>query len=72
MFEEVDISEIITGAAILNPASWMIMEKLGFIRRDKTRMVQYTYLDEPVEDYSYNMTKEQWLALKNNKNIMYF
>ena len=69
MFEEVDISEIITGAAISNPASWMIMEKLGFIRQNKTRMVQYTYLDEPVEDYSYNMTKEQWLNFKNQKKI---
>ncbi|MCX4364272.1 MAG: GNAT family N-acetyltransferase [Bacilli bacterium] len=69
MFEEVDISEIITGAAISNPASWMIMEKLGFTRQNKTQMVQYTYLDEPVEDYSYNMTKEQWLNFKDQKNI---
>lgn len=67
MFEEVDISEIITGAAISNPASWMIMEKLGFTRQNKTQMVQYTYLDGPVEDYSYNMTKEQWLNFKKQK-----
>ena len=63
MFNEVDINEIRTGAAIVNPASWMIMEKLGFIRQDKTKMVQYTFLDEPVEDYSYILTKEQWLSL---------
>ena len=67
MFNEVDINEIRTGAAIVNPASWMIMEKLGFIRQDKTKMVQYTFLDEPVEDYSYILTKEQWLSL--NKKI---
>ncbi len=63
MFNEVDISEIRTGAAIVNPASWRIMEKLGFIRQDKTKMVQYTFLDEPVEDYSYILTKEEWLSL---------
>ncbi len=63
MFTQVDINEIRTGAAIVNPASWRIMEKLGFIRQDKTKMVQYTFLDEPVEDYSYILTKEQWLSL---------
>ncbi len=63
MFNEVDISEIRTGAAIVNPASWRIMDRLGFIRQDKTKMVQYTFLDEPVEDYSYILTKEEWLSL---------
>lgn len=67
MFTQVDINEIRTGAAIVNPASWMIMEKLGFVRQDKTKMVQYTFLNEPVEDYSYILTKEQWLSLKNQK-----
>ncbi len=69
MFDEADISEIVTGAAISNPASWMIMEKLGFVRQDRTNMVQYTYLDELVEDYSYAMTKEQWLDFKCKKNL---
>ena len=67
MFTQVDIDEIRTGAAIVNPASWMIMEKLGFIRQDKTKMIQYTFLDEPVEDYSYILTKEQWLSLNKQK-----
>mgnify|MGYP004507862259 CR=1 FL=1 len=69
MFEEANISEIITSAAILNPASWLIMEKLGFIRQNKRRMIQYTYLDEPVENYLYDMTKERWLNFKNQENI---
>ena len=36
MFDEVDIEKIITGAAIENPASWKIMEKLGFERQNNT------------------------------------
>ncbi len=63
MFRQVGIKEIRTGAAIVNPASWKIMEKLGFVRQDKTKMVQYIFLDEPVEDYSYIITKEQWMTL---------
>ncbi len=68
MFTKVNIDEIRTGAAIVNPASWMIMEKLGFIRQDKIKLVQYTFLDEPVEDYLYTITKEQWFTLRNRKN----
>lgn len=51
MFNEVGIKEIRTGAAIINPASWKIMERLGFKRLDDTKFVDYTYMDEPVEDY---------------------
>ena len=68
MFTEVSINEIRTGAAIANPASWKIMEKLGFIRQDTTKLVQYTFLDEPVEYYSYTITKEQWMTFRNHKN----
>ncbi len=67
MFKEVGINEIRTGAAIVNPASWMIMEKLGFVRQAKTKMVKYTFLDELIEDYSYILTKEQWLSLNEQK-----
>ena len=66
MFCEVGISEIRTGAAILNPASWKIMEKLGFIRQQETKWIQYTFLDAPVEDYCYHITKEEWLKKKEN------
>ena len=35
MFNDGDISEIKTSAAIVNPASWKLMEKLGFERQKK-------------------------------------
>ena len=66
MFNECEISEIRTGAAIKNPASWMIMEKFGFVRLDKTKMVEYTYVDELVEDYQYYLTKEMYYKKKNS------
>ena len=69
MFNECDIDEIRTGAAIVNPASWMIMEKFGFVRTDKTKLVEYTYVEEPVEDYQYYLTKEMYLNNKNKRNL---
>lgn len=45
--------KIITGAAIGNPASWKVMEKLGFKRQEETKMVQYTFLDQETEVYLY-------------------
>ena len=63
MFLDCEIEQIITGAAICNPASWKIMEKLGFERQEKTKMIQYTFLDELTEIYSYVMTKEKYLSL---------
>lgn len=66
MFNEVNITEIKTGAAIDNPASWKLMEKLGFIKRtNKTHLVKYTFIDTPVEAYSYGITKEEYI--KHNK-----
>jgi len=67
MFEEVGIDEIITGAAIVNPASWKIMERLGFERQNETDFVQYTFLDEPVEDYRYNLTRQMYFDKKEKK-----
>lgn len=61
MFNEVGIKEIRTGAAIDNPASWKIMERIGFEKTNKTKLVQYTYIDEPVIDYQYILTKEMYL-----------
>lgn len=60
MFEEVGIHEIKTGAAIKNPASWKLMEKLGFQRRNNNYQVKYTFLEELEELYSYGMTKEEY------------
>ena len=65
MFNECEIDEIRTGAAIENPASWKIMEEYGFERLEKNQMIEYTYLDEPVEGYQYYLTREMYL--KNTK-----
>ena len=67
MFEEVEISKIITGAAIDNPASWKIMDRLGYKKLDYTNMVNYTYQDEPVEVYMYNITKEDYFNKKDGE-----
>ena len=72
MFLECDINAIITGAAICNPASWKIMERLGFERQEQTKMVQYTFVDELVEDYSYVMTREKYLSLKQSNKRRWF
>lgn len=42
------------------------MEKFGFLRLDKTKMVEYTYVDEPV-DYQYYLTRQMYLENKNHK-----
>lgn len=36
-------------------------EKLGFVRLDKTKLVQYTFLDNLTEIYTYFLTKEMHL-----------
>lgn len=65
MFEEVEVSEIKTNAAIENPASWKIIEKLGFEKCNTNKIVQYTYLDEPTENYQYFLTKEMYFNKDN-------
>ena len=65
MFNECEIDEIRTGAAICNPSSWKIMEKLGFVKQNYTKMVEYTYLDELIEDYQYRLTKKMHLNRNN-------
>jgi RimJ/RimL family protein N-acetyltransferase len=67
MFNECEIDEIRTGAAICNPSSWKIMEKLGFVRLNKTKMVQYTFLDELTEDYAYLLTRDMFLEFNKEK-----
>ena len=66
MFLECKIAKIITGAAICNPASWKIMEKLGFERKKETKTIQYTFLDEPTEIYCYELTRDKYLLLNKN------
>ena len=69
MFNECEIEEIKTGAAIQNPASWKIMDKYGFVRLDKTKMVEYIYVDEPVENYQYFLTKEMYYEKRNSTKL---
>lgn len=66
MFEEVEITKIITGAAIDNPASWKIMDRLGYNKLPETKLVTYTYLDDPVEIYTYEITREQYFNRTEN------
>ena len=63
MFNECDISEIKTSAATVNPASWKLMEKLGFERQKEIEYSQYTYVDGLTKCYTYYLNKEMY----NNK-----
>ena len=57
MFNECKIDKIVTSAAIVNPASWNLMEKLGFIRQKENKFVQYTYVEGLTENYIYVLDK---------------
>ena len=67
MFEECEIAGIKTGAAVNNPASWSIMEKFGFIREKEIKMIDYTFVAEPVCGYQYYLTRDMYL--ENNRSI---
>ncbi len=61
MFNEVGIEEIITSAAVANPGSWRIMEKLGF---ERTGIHKGTYFDENnkiLDNYDYYVNKKMIL-----------
>ena len=45
------------------------MEKFGFEKLEETKMIEYTYVDDPVEDYQYYLTKEMYFENKNNKKL---
>ena len=53
MFKEVEINKIETSVAMINPASWHLMEKLGFKRLETTHKNKYYFVEEPVESYEY-------------------
>ena len=60
MFNDIGIERIETSAAAINPASWKIMEKLGFTY---TGNKISTYLDDNnniIECKCYSITKEQY------------
>lgn len=53
MFNEVKIKKIETSVAMINPASWKLMEKLGFKRLETTHKNKYFFVEEEVESYEY-------------------
>lgn len=71
MFLEVEIDKIETGAAIVNPSSWNLMSKLGFKRLNETAFVKYTYIDEEVEVYKYEVDKNMFLKELFRKEKLY-
>ena len=65
MFNEVEITEIKTSAAEINPGSWSIMEKLGF-EFVGTKKSSYFKDDEVLISKEYHGTKELFLNRNNN------
>ena len=68
MFNEVEIAEIMTSAAEINPGSWKIMEKLGF-EYIGTKKSSYFKDDEILTSKKYHGNKELFLNRNHNKSI---
>lgn len=66
MFNEIEITDIQTGAAEINPASWKIMEKLGF-EFVGTKKSTYFKDNEILTFKEYYGNKELFLNRNNNK-----
>jgi RimJ/RimL family protein N-acetyltransferase len=66
MFEEVEIEKIITSAAIANPGSWKIMEKLGFERIGEKASTYFDNEDNILSCYCYRGNKELFLSKYNS------
>ncbi len=65
MFNEVEITDIKTSAAEINPESWSIMEKLGF-KFIGTKKSSYFKDDEILISKEYHGTKELFLNRNNS------
>ena len=65
MFNEVEITDIKTSAAEINPESWRIMEKLGF-EFVGTKKSSYFKDDEILISKEYHGTKELFLNRNNS------
>lgn len=61
MFNEVGIEKIETSVAIVNPASWKIMGKLGFHRILAIKKAKYTLLPYEMDCYCYEVTKDEYI-----------
>ena len=64
MFNDVEIRKIETSAAIVNAPYWKIMEKLGFHRTGEIKKCKYTMLPDPVACYCYEITRKEYIKLK--------
>ena len=71
MFLEVEIDCIKTCAAIKNPDSWKLMEKLGFKREKGIKKVKYTFLEQEEECYPYILEKNDFLKEYFRKEKLY-
>ena len=60
----VKLPKLRQGAAICNQASWLIMERFGFVRENETKMVDYTFVEKLVCDYQYYLTRDMYLQKK--------
>lgn len=65
MFNEVKLNKIETSVAMINPASWGLMEKLGFKRLETTHKNKYYFVGEEVDSYEYELTKEEYEGVNN-------
>lgn len=64
MFEVVGIEKIDTSAAIINPGSWRIMEKVGFVRVGEKDSPYTDELGEVIRAYQYVIDKERFNEFK--------
>lgn len=62
MFMDVEIDKIETSAAIINPGSWKIMERLGFVRTGEKQSTYYDENDNILMSYCYVGDKEKFLT----------
>ena len=63
MFLEVGIKSIRTSAAIDNPSSRKLMERLWFKNLSGTKFTKYTLLDNEIEVYKYELTCEDFMTI---------
>ena len=72
MFEEVEIEQIITSAAIVNPGSWRIMEKLGFKRTGEKISTYFDNEGNILKNYCYLCNKELFFnrPILKSKNLL--